>query len=459
MKSIRSEQILTVAGAAGKGEGVPVYLVGGSIRRMLTGKRMSDIDLVVDATRGAISLAERLAQKIPYASRPVAVSSFPTVEVRCGDITIQISEPLRNITMDISGVGGPLSDAMKQDVLRRDFTVNTLLCPVDKPAPEKIIDPLGSGLSDFEQRVLRTPLDPQETIGNDPIRMIRAIRFSNLEGFAIETALATAIRAGAPKITTMPGERINTELSKMLTGSQPSESIRTLHDHDLLRFILPELSALAEVDQPTGYHGDDVLSHTLKVLDNIKPELRLRLAALMHDLGKSSTKTEKDGRTVFYGHQYSGASDAKRALKRLRYPAKLIDEVASLIEMHMVAYREEWSDTAVRRFVRKAGEQLNDLMELYRADILARKPPFDDLSDFENLNERIVAVDAEEILKITSPLSGEEVMEILSIEPGPEVGKALDAIESAIVDGKITADSQTARNFLLNEYVTKRVGG
>ncbi|HUX07559.1 MAG TPA: HD domain-containing protein [Acidobacteriota bacterium] len=459
MESIRLGQILTIADAAGKSEGVSAYLVGGSVRRLLAGRRMSDLDVVVDAPRGASRLAEILSQKVPYAARPVAVGSFPMVEVRCGDISIQISEPLRNITMDISGLGGPLSDAMKQDVLRRDFTVNTLLCPVGTPAPENIIDALGYGLSDFERRILRTPLEPQETIGNDPIRMLRAVRFSNLEGFAIDPALAAAIRAGAPKITTTPGERINMELSKILMGSEPSEGIRALVEHDLLRFTLPELSDLAQVEQPTDYHGDDVLSHTLKVLDNTKPELRLRLAALMHDLGKKSTKTEKEGRVVFHGHQYTGASEAKRVLQRLRYPAKLVDEVAAMVEMHMVAYRQEWSDTAVRRFIRKAGEQLDDLMELYRADILARKPPHDDLAEFEDLKKRIDAVDAEEIRKIASPLSGDEVMEILDLEPGPEVGNAIEAIESAIVDGKLTADSQAARNFLLKEFVSKRMEG
>jgi poly(A) polymerase len=459
MQSIRLEQILTIAASAAKREGMLVFMVGGSVRLMLAGKRLSDLDLVVDAPRGAARLAEILSDRVPYASRPVAISSFPTVEVRCGDVVIQISEPLRSVTMDISGVGGPLSAAMKQDALRRDFTINTLLCLVDFPRPAGVIDPLGSGLSDLESRILRTPIDPHDTLSNDPVRMLRAMRFANLDDFRIETFLGEAIRGGAPKIASMPGERINYELSKILTGPRPGDGVRVLREYDLLRFILPEVEEMAGIDQPNEYHGDDVLTHTLTVLNNIRPELRLRLAALMHDIGKRSTRAEKGGRVSFHGHQYSGAGGAKTALQRLRYPAKLIDEVAGLVEMHMVAYRNEWSDTAVRRLVRRAGEQLEDLMELYRADILARRPPYNDLSEHEDLRRRLEQIGVEGIRRLSSPLSGDDVMEILGLEPGPQVGKALEAIESAIVDGKIGADRDSALRFLRDEYAPRQSSG
>jgi poly(A) polymerase len=452
MQSIRLEQILAVADVAAKREGLPVFMVGGSVRLMLAGKRLSDLDLVVDAPRGAARLGEMLAARVPYASHPVAISSFSTVEVRCGDIVIQISEPLHSVTMDIARVSGPLSEAMKQDALRRDFTVNTLLCPLSNPRPEGVIDPLGCGRKDFQDRVLRTPIDPHDTLASDPVRMLRAIRFASLEDFEIEPSLGDAISASAPKIISVPGERINHELTKILIGPKPSAGIRALVQYDLLRFILPEITELADVDQPTEYHGDDVLSHTLKVLDNVKPELLLRLAALMHDVGKKSTQTEKDGRVVFHGHQYSGAGGTKLALQRLRYPSRLIDEVAELVEMHMVAYRSEWSDTAVRRFVRRVGGQLDNLMELYRADILARRPPFDDLADFNDLSRRLAEVGVEQIRSVSSPLNGEDVMEILELEPGPQVGRALDAIETAIVDGRIEANREAASRYLRDEY-------
>ena len=459
MQSILFDQVVAIAASQARSEGLNVYLVGGSVRRMLAGEKMADLDLVVDAPRGAQILAEALSKKIPYASRPVALGgTFPLIEVRAGKVAIQISEPARKIALDISGIHGSLSDAMKQDALRRDFTVNTLLALIDVPTAAGVIDPLGCGRDDLAAKRLRTPREARITIDDDPLRMLRAVRFANLDGLNIDTELAAAIRDAAPKITGMPGERIAAELNKILLGPKPSAGLRMMAAFELLHYILPEVAELADVDQPGEFHGDDVLSHSLKVLDAVRPELVLRLAALLHDVGKSATRSEKEGKVVFYGHQYTGSEEARDALRRLRYPVKVIEAVTRLIEMHMIAYRSEWSDSAVRRLVHKADEQVSELIELYRADVSARKPPYNDVSTVEELQRRVEELDLEQIRAAKSPLNGEEVMEILEIDPGPAVGEAMSAIETAIVDGKIPQEREAVRRFLIEDYKRRRKG-
>ena len=450
--------LVSEVAAVARREGLPVFLVGGSVRRLLGGGEQTDLDLVVDAPRGAAQLGAALAEALPGCSRPAAISSFPTVELRCGGQTVQISEPLRKIALDISSVGAPLSETMKQDALVRDFTVNTLLIPVGKADPAQIIDPLGSGRDDLGKRILRTPMEPGYTLANDPLRMLRAVRFLAVEEFELDPALRRAILAGAPKIAGMPGERIGQELTKILTGPRPAEGVRALRELELLRHILPELEELASVEQPTQYHGDDALSHTLKVLDGVGPRLRVRLAALFHDLGKSSTSREMEGRVVFHGHQHASAAGTRAALRRLRYSRKEIEEVARLVEMHMLAYRPEWSDKAVRRLVRRAGALLDDLTELYRADILARRPPHNNPAEFEHLAARLRAVDQEGIRSASSPLTGEEVMDLLEIGQCPQVGEAQRAVEKAIVDDRIPAEREAARRFLLEQFVPRLQG-
>lgn len=458
MNSELINELLSVAARFGEREDTPVFLVGGSVRRMLSGAEFADLDFVVDATKGAIRLGDAIAKELPECLGPALISSFPTVELRCNDIVIQISEPLRKVTLDISGIDVPLSDAMKQDALRRDFTVNTLLVPAGKLDPSAVIDPLGCGISDLNNNILRTPLSPSVTIDNDPIRMLRAIRFSTVEGFGLDGELENAISSAAPKIMDMPGERINYELSKILTGPAPSEGIRLMQQAGILRYFLPELEKLGSVEQPTEFHFDDALSHTLSVLDRVEPDLTLRLAALFHDIGKEATCKDRDGRIVFHGHQYAGTTLTRKALRRLRYPTKTIDNVVHLVEAHMVAYRREWSDRAVRRLIRKAGESLGRLMQLYRADIAARKPPHNDLTEFEDLERRIGETNVEEIHDAQSPLNGKEVMKLLGLEECPEVGEAMRAVEKAIVDGKIPADKEAAKRFLLSDYLARQKG-
>jgi poly(A) polymerase len=287
---------------------------------------------------------------------------------------------------------------------------------------------------------------------------LRAIRFFAIDGFSPVSELYAGAAATAHLIAGEPGERISMELSKILLSGRTSESMRMLINFGLMHYIFPDIEHLAGVTQQPEYYTEDALNHTFKVLSLSEPVLRLRLAALFHDVGKARTRQTREGKIVFSGHQYAGAEKTREALKRLRYPRKLVEEVSKLVEMHMIAYRTEWSDTAVRRLVHEAGDLLDDLLLLYRADILARAQPHNDLSIFEHLLERIKLLDLDSIIYAKSPLTGEMIMSVLGVAEGPLVGDAQDAIEQAIVDGKIGADESSAMQLLRKEIAPRLKG-
>ena len=455
-KEIR--EILDVAARYEKESGSACYMVGGSVRRMLLDKKIYDLDIVVDGTGGAEELANEISSSFKGASKPQSINNFSTVEVRTKDIIVQISESEENPKVNYQSIYAPISDRMKADALRRDFTVNTLLIPVSDPKPDTIIDPLSIGIQDLNKKVLRTPLDAAQTFKNDPIRMLRTIRFCVSEGFEASDEIPGTIQKLSHLIAKEPGERINIEFSKIITSEFPSDGIGQMIGYGLLRHIFPDVEQLATIDQTTEYYDDNVLNHTLKVLDNSGPILRLRLAVLFHDIGKAQTRQVKGGKVVFHGHQYAGAELTRKELLKLRYPNKLIDEVTKLVEKHMIAYRPEWSDMAVRRLAHDAGELIDDLLLLYRADILARSRPHNDLTLFEHLMERIKMLDLEAIIHARSPLAGEEVMSILNLDEGPAIGEAQSAIEQAIVDGRIRSTARDAKSFLINDYMPRIKG-
>lgn len=285
--------------------------------------------------------------------------------------------------------------------------------------------------------------------------MLRAVRFCVTEEFEMSETIEETIFSLAALVGSEPGERINPEFSLMLMSPEPAEAITMLLNLGLLNYIVPEIEELAVVRQPDSYYKDNLLSHTLKVLANSELSLRLRLAALFHDVGKISSQQMKDGKVVFHGHQYSGAEITRKSLQHLRYPAKTVEDVCKLIEMHMIAYRKEWSDTVVRRLVNNAGELLDFLLLLYQADIKSRDKPYNDMAIFEDLMERIKILDLEKVINAKSPLTGDRIMELLNCQEGPEVGNAQAAIEQAIIDGRILDSEEAAEEFLINEYLPK----
>jgi len=438
--------------AAANEVGCECYLVGGSIRQMLSGIKPEDLDFIVDAQ----GMAERVAQAAsrhlhgdPGVSR---VNDVPTMEIRVDGILLHIADPVTDFSTGAESIYAAISDDVKADVLRRDFTINTLLLPVDDLELSSIIDPTAIGLADIQHARLRTPVEPEVTLSQDPLRMLRAIRFAYTEDYTIGADLAAAISAHAHLVSGIAGERVQQEFSKIITCNLPSEAIRMMKHTALLHYLFPDIEHLSEVRQKSEHYTGDVLEHTCTVLDYTPAILRVRLAALFHDVGKANTLVEDDEKTIFYGHQHSGSDLTRKRLKQMRYSNKIADEVAKLVDMHMVTYSYDWSDVAVRRLVNRAGDLVDDLMLLYRADISARTEPYNNLAEFNHLMQRIKTLDFADVVGVRSPLDGTEIMDLLSLEAGPEIGEVQSEIEQAIIDGKIEYTAEAARDFLQNEY-------
>jgi poly(A) polymerase len=331
--------------------------------------------------------------------------------------------------------------SLEEDLRRRDFTINTMLMDTRGA----IHDPLG-GRRDLEARVLRTPADPERTFSDDPLRMLRAIRFASELGFELAPELVPAMRRLknrlAPPVISI--ERISDELRKMLVSPQPGRALRLLDEAELLELILPEIAAGKGVEQ-SGYHTHDVFGHTVLTVEATAPDLLLRVAALFHDVGKPST-AKGDG--SFLGHEEVGAGIARAALERLRFSSRDIDVVASLVRLHLrpVFYKSEWSDGAVRRLARDAGPLLGRLMALARADIAASAYP--EPQKLDQLEARLEAAQNESPSRLQPIITGEEIMRIRRIPPGPEVGKLKARLEELVLEGEIAPERQAVIDYL-----------
>jgi poly(A) polymerase len=331
--------------------------------------------------------------------------------------------------------------SLDEDLRRRDFTINTLLMDLEG----KIHDPLG-GRKDLEARVLRTPADPLRTFADDPLRMLRAVRFASELGFELAPDVLPAMREMKGRLVppVISVERTADELKRMLISERPRLALELLDAGGLLEVILPEVSACKGVAQG-GFHTHDVYGHTLLTVERVPPDLSLRLAALFHDVGKPSTATA-DG--AFPGHDLVGADLARSALERLRLPLREIDAVVKLVRLHLrpVYYSSEWTDGAVRRLARDAGDLLQPLMALARADIAASAYP--EPEKLDELQARIDAVLHERPSRLAPVVTGADVMQVRGIRPGPEVGRIKKRLQELVIDGEIPPTRDAVLKFL-----------
>jgi poly(A) polymerase len=329
-------------------------------------------------------------------------------------------------------------DTIEADLERRDFTVNAMALRLSDAT---LVDP-HDGLADLVARRLRTPLSPEISFGDDPLRMLRAARFASSLGFEPVDEVVAAMHAMRHRLEIVSAERVRDELSKLLVADDPSPGLWLLSRTELSDEFLPELNAM-QLEQDPVHRHKDVLAHTIAVVQNTRPELRLRLAALLHDVGKPKTRGFQDGGVTFHHHEVVGARMARTRMTALRYPNELTDDVVSLVELHLRfhTYRMGWTDSAVRRYVRDAGHLLDDLNHLTRCDCTTRNPRKSEalsrrMDEFEARIEELRA--EEELAKIRPPLDGTEVMEHLGCGPGPIVGRALKfLLEMRLDEGPI----------------------
>jgi poly(A) polymerase len=399
-----------------------LYLVGGSVRDAFLGRSVTDLDFATDARpEETRAIVERLASAVWLQG-----VRFGTVGAEIDGVRMEITTfrteryPPGSRHPEVTYAGD-----ITADLSRRDFTINALAVKLPDTAP---VDPFG-GLGDLDARVLKTPIDPEDSFSDDPLRMVRAFRFVSQLGFEVDPAALAAIERGKDELRTVSAERIRDELTKLLLGPASRKALRLADRTGITDLFLPELGSLKLEQDPVHRHKD-VFQHTLVVVERTDPVLELRLAALLHDIGKPKTRRITREGVTFHHHEVVGAEIARHRLRALRYPNQIVDAVTELIRLHhrFHTFALGWSDSAVRRYVRDAGPLLENLNDLVRADCTTRNPDKARrlAARMAELEERIRQLaKKEEIARIRPELDGNQVMAYLGIPPGPVVGRAL----------------------------------
>jgi poly(A) polymerase len=437
-----------------------LYIVGGYVRDRLLGREPNeDLDIVLEGD--AIALARFLHERGLSSHHPVEYPRFGTVRIDVEGVPTEIVSARAESYESESRKPHTQPATLKDDALRRDFTVNTL---IENLHNGRRLDLLGVGEADLRARVIRTPLDPDATFSDDPLRMLRAVRMATVLGFEIDPDCWSAIGRNLNRLKIISMERIRDEFLKIVGSPQIARGMNLLRECGLLDRFLPELSAMYGVTQ-NDFHLHDVWGHTLAAFDGLAEDAPLagRLALLFHDVGKPATRTVGvDGFVHFYQHELVGAEMTREALRRLKLANDEIEQVVGLVSLHMRIghYSPEWGDSAVRRLIRDAGERLDDLCALYDADRSATNLTFEGVQ-LEEFRARVDAIKAkEDILALDSPLDGREIMELLGIEAGPLVGEVKDYLLNEVIEGRLAQDDKpTARSLVLTKWPRREGGG
>ncbi len=454
-----------IIGAEADRMGIDAYFVGGVVRDHFLQRPCTDIDIVcVGRNEGGevhigIELAHAAAEALS-GSKVSVFKTFGTASFRYHDLELEFVGARRESYSHDSRKPIVENGTLEDDQRRRDFTVNALAVCLNHDKFGELMDPFG-GIQDLNLGILRTPLDPDITFSDDPLRMMRAIRFASQLGFRIADDTFEAITRNAHRIEIVSAERITVELNKIMLSPTPSLGLKLMQKSGLMALILPEISALAGVETVDGRGHKDIFYHTMQVLDNVaanSSNVWLRWAALLHDVGKPGVKhyDPKQGWT-FHGHEARGAHMVKRIFKRLRLPlGEEMRYVEKLVILHMrpiILAEDIVTDSAVRRLLFEAGDDIDDLMLLCNADITTRNEEKQrrHRSNFELVKRKLVELEERDrIRNFQPPVSGEDIMTTFGIGPCREIGTIKDAIKDAILDGKIPNDRAAAWQMMLD---------
>jgi poly(A) polymerase len=442
-------------------ENVRAYVIGGWVRDCLLKRDHTDKDIDIVVIGSGIEIARKAARKINPGIKVNVFRSFGTAMFKNGEYDIEFVGA-RKDSYDRSSRKPVVEDgSLEDDQKRRDFTINALAISINKDTFGEFLDPFG-GIGDLKKKIIRTPLDPDKTFSDDPLRMMRAIRFATQLNFTIEESTFNSIKENVERIRIVSSERIVTELNKILMCEHPSKGIILLEKSGLLKIIFPELDNLKGVETKEGKAHKDNFHHSIKVLDNISKNtdnLWLRWAAILHDIAKPITKKySPDTGWSFHGHEYIGSKMIPDLFRRLKLPLNdKMKYVQKIIDLHLrpIALSQEIvTDSAIRRLLFEAGDDIDDLMLLCEADITSQNQvkKTKHLENFKHVRNKLREIEEkDEIRNFQPPVDGSEIITAFGIKPGKEVGIIKNAIREAILDGIIPNEHEAAFKLMLEK--------
>ena len=436
---------------------INAFLVGGCVRDLMLNPLEEAIDVDIMVEGNGIDFAKKLAKKINV-RKIVPFEKFATAKIPYREFEIEVaSARLEKYEESSRNPSEVVISKIEDDLLRRDFTVNAMAVSLNKDNFGEFFDPF-NGMKDLSNKILRTPLDSDITFSDDPLRMMRAAYFSSKLSLEIDPICLKSIKKNAERITIVSQERKTNELFKILGTKKPSIGLNILQESGLMNFVFPEIAVMYGMDQSNEYHHKDIFYHTLEVVDNaaqLSDKLDLRLAALVHDIAKPKTRRlSKSKGYTFYGHDDVGARMLKGISSNMKFSNSTRDFITKLTALHLRPIslaKKDVTDSAIRRLIVDAGEEIDDLMKLCRADITTKNPKniTKYLGNFDRVEKRMSEViEIDKLKAFQSPVRGDEIMKMFNLGPGKEVGKIKTMVEDAIINGEIKNDYSSAMSFL-----------